>query len=100
MEGYLLENFTDMTPRERRIYVQNAPSIAIPSEIHRRFSETYGGRNNASKQTEDARNLEQAVNQNFDAIKIGLIDSGFTEQSIEAGRESLHALHKKQGWYE
>ncbi|WP_449439975.1 S-type pyocin domain-containing protein [Pseudomonas migulae] len=100
LEGYLLENFTDMTPRERRIYAQNAPSIAIPSEIHRRFSETYGGRNNASKQTEDARNLEQAVNQNFDAIKKGLIDSGFTEQSIEAGRESLHALHKKQGWYE
>ena len=100
MEGYLLENFTDMTPRERRIYVQNAPGIAIPSEIHRRFSETYGGRNNASKQAEDAQNLEQAVNQNFDAIKKGLIDSGFTEQSIEAGRESLHALHKKQGWYE
>ncbi|TWC56499.1 S-type pyocin [Pseudomonas sp. SJZ080] len=100
MEGYLLENFTDMTPRERRIYVQNAPGIAIPSEIHRRFSETYGGRNNASKQAEDAQNFEQAVNQNFDAIKKGLIDSGFTEQSIEAGRESLHALHKKQGWYE
>ncbi|WP_338919019.1 S-type pyocin domain-containing protein [Pseudomonas silesiensis] len=99
LEEYLLENFNDMTPRERRGYVQKAPSIAIPSEIHRKFSETYGGRNSASKRTTDASNLEQAVDKNFDAIKSGLLEAGLDEGSIEAGRERLHALHKKQGWY-
>ena len=45
LEEYLLENFADMTPRERRGYVERAPSIAIPAEVHRKYSETYGGRN-------------------------------------------------------
>ena len=45
LEEYLLENFADMTPRERRGYVERAPSIAISAEVHRKYSETYGGRN-------------------------------------------------------
>jgi hypothetical protein len=99
LEEYLLENFADMTPRERRDYVQRAPSIAIPAEVHRKFSETYGGRNTAIKRSHDASDLKQAVDQNFDAIKIGLLDSGMDEGSIEIGREQLHILHKQQGWY-
>ena len=99
LEEYLLENFADMTPRERRGYTQRAPAIAIPAEVHRKFSETYGGRNTALKRSQDASDLEQAVDQNFDAIKPGLLDSGLDEGSIEIGRERLHALHKQQGWY-
>lgn len=99
LDEFLLENFPDMSPSERRLYVLRAPSIAIPSEVHRKFSETYGGRNTATKRLEDASNLKLAVDQNLDAIKKGLLDSGLDEGSIETGRERLHALHKKQGWY-
>jgi len=99
LEEYLLENFADMTPRERRGYVERAPSIAISAEVHRKYSETYGGRNTTRKRSQDASDLKQAVKQNFDAIKPGLLDSGLDEDPIEIGRERLHALHKQQGGY-
>lgn len=97
LEEYLLENFADMTPSERRGYVERAPSIAIRAEVHRKYSETYGGRNTTRKRSQDASDLKQAVNQNFDAIKLGLLDSGLDEGNIEIGRERLHTLHKQQG---
>lgn len=80
--------------------LQKGPSIAIPSEIHRRFSETYGGRNSKDKQSADAKDLRSAVDRNFDAIKIGLLEMGHEDVQIEASRQKLHELNKQQGWYE
>ncbi|WP_414882340.1 hypothetical protein [Pseudomonas sp. IT-P2] len=58
-----------------------------------------GGRNTSSKQGQDAINIESSVDQNFDAIKTGLLEAGFAEAEVEAGRKKLHGLHKEQGWY-
>jgi hypothetical protein len=99
LELYLRNNFPHMSPRERRNFLQRAPSIAIPFNVHRKFSETYGGRNTSSKQGQDAINIESSVDQNFDAIKTGLLEAGFAEAEVEAGRKKLHGLHKEQGWY-
>ncbi|PTT32200.1 S-type pyocin domain-containing protein [Pseudomonas sp. HMWF021] len=99
LELYLRNNFPHMSPRERRNFLQRAPSIAIPFNVHRKFSETYGGRNTSSKQGQDAINIESSVDQNFDAIKTGLLEAGFAEAEVEAGRKKLHVLHKEQGWY-
>jgi hypothetical protein len=99
LERYILSSFPDTDPRELRDYLHRAPSIAIPSHIHQKFSETYGGRNSSSKQAEDAANLRIAVDKNVDAIKQGLLEHEFSEIDIESARAQLHELHMEQGWY-
>ncbi|WP_425929460.1 S-type pyocin domain-containing protein [Pseudomonas sp. NyZ201] len=90
----------DMPKNQIVDYILNAPSIAIPAEVHKKFSETYGGRNTKAKQLQDSLDPEAAVNSNFDAIKVGLLKHGLLESDIEAAREKLHTLHRLQGWYE
>jgi hypothetical protein len=65
----------------------------------KRQGETYGGRNTKAKQAQDAADLRAAVDNNFDAIKRGLLEEGLSESDIEAAREQLHRLSKEQGWY-
>jgi hypothetical protein len=93
MNGY------DMSPFEIREAIRRAPCIAVPSNVHRTFSETYGGRNSLEKSMNDAADLEVAVNSNLAALKPGLVESGASESDIDAALELLHDLHKKQGWY-
>ncbi len=73
--------------------------VAIPTRVHQKYSETYGGRNIKEKQARDAENLRTAVDSNFDAIKPGLLEEGLPETEIEASRAELHKLHEEQGWY-
>lgn len=44
-----------LTKEEERTLI-NTAAIAIPQEVHRKCSETYGGRNQADKQKIDAMN--------------------------------------------
>ena len=99
LEAMLERNFPDMLKVEIDSYLRRAPSIAIPADVHRKYSETYGGRNTKSKKTLDAADLRTAVDSNFDANKIGLLEQGFSETDIEIARDQLHTLSKKQGWY-
>jgi hypothetical protein len=99
LERYIRSIDPDIEYDTLQDFLQRAPSIAISSEVHRKFSETYAGRNRAPKQREDAANLRAAVDKNFDAIKSGLLESGFDESDIEAARKELHNLHNEQGWY-
>lgn len=100
LKRHILQADPDMHPRKLKGYLARGPSIAIPHEVHRRFSETYAGRNTEEKQTQDATDLRVAVNSNFDAIKVGLLEVGYEEAHIEKAREELHELIKEQGWYE
>jgi len=100
LDFHLRYAFPELGRQERADMVKKAPSVAIPAQVHQKFSETYGGRNNRNKQVEDADNLRRAVDVNFDAIKIGLSQSGFDEVSIEKARSEIHNLHVRQGWYE
>jgi hypothetical protein len=99
LEAYMELKLPEANKRERADILQRTPSIAIPAEVHRRFSETYGGRNHLSKQLNDAADLQFAVDKNFDAIKAGLLEHGFGEKDIEVARLKLHELHIEQGWY-
>jgi hypothetical protein len=74
-------------------------SVAISARVHQKYSETYGGRNTKAKQAQDAADLRAAVDNNFDAIKRGLLEEGLSESDIEAAREQLHRLSKEQGSY-
>lgn len=99
LKAYIHMNHKDMRPFEIRDAIRQAPCIAVPSSVHRKFSETYGGRNSLEKSMNDAADLEAAVNSNLAALKPGLIESGASESDIDTALKSLHELHKKQGWY-
>lgn len=98
LELFLKREFPRMYPREFKRALLKAPSMAIPAEIHRKFSETYGGRNTKAKQVQDSMDLIAGVNSNIDALKPGLLEYGLKESDIEKARGKLHDLFKKQGW--
>lgn len=100
LKGHILRIEPMISTSDLNFYLRRAPSITIPTEVHRKFSETYGGRNTQTKQAEDARNLRTAVDSNLNAIKSGLLEAGFEEAQIEKAREMLHKLNNAQGWYE
>ncbi len=99
LEANLKNTVPNITIREIEHYIRHAPSIAIPARVHRNHSETHSGRNTKAKQALDASNLRAAVDSNFNAIKRGLLEEGFSEFDIEAAREQLHRLSREQGWY-
>lgn len=100
LQRYLVKQDPNIKGIELREIARKGPSIAIPTEVHRRYSETYGGRNTADKQVQDAENLEAAVDSNFDAIKPGLLEYGFTQAEVEIARAKLHEINRLQGWYQ
>ncbi|WP_285339306.1 T6SS effector antibacterial DNase [Vibrio parahaemolyticus] len=73
--------------------------IAIPSQVHQKCSETYGGRNRTEKQQLDAENLEKAVDNNFDTIEACLKAEGYSQNELEQARQEIHRLNKQNGWY-
>ena len=79
--------------------LNSAAGIAIPSRVHQKFSETYGGRNSQAQQNLDSSDLRGAADRNFNAIKIGLLEEGFTELEIENARQELHAHNVSKGLY-
>jgi hypothetical protein len=74
-------------------------SIAIPAQVHQRYSETYGGRNTKVKQLLDAGNLRSAVDSNYDVIRPYLIEEGFVTGDLEEALAKMHEINQKQGWY-
>ncbi|WP_380182481.1 S-type pyocin domain-containing protein [Kalamiella sp. sgz302252] len=74
-------------------------AIIIPKDVHRKISETYGGRNNLGQITQDALNLRDALDRNFDAIKSMLKEHGVSEEQLEAARSEMHQLNTGQGLY-
>nr|WP_306310117.1 S-type pyocin domain-containing protein [Vibrio sp. B172a] len=88
-----------LTREQERTLINSAAAIAIPQEVHRKCSETYGGRNKKEKQHADAMDIKSAVDSNFDAIKSCLQEQGYSEQELENARTKLHDINKNNGWY-
>lgn len=99
VESFLRSKFPDYSSKKIKKILDYAPAMAIPREIHQKFSETYGGRNSKERIALDASNLENAVNSNINALKPALLDYGMREIEIEIARENLHRLAKTQGLY-
>jgi hypothetical protein len=62
-----------LTPAEIKAVVDNAPTIAIPAQLHQKHSETYGGRQHQSvdgvkRPARDASDLQRAAKENTDKI--------------------------------
>ncbi|WP_080290850.1 S-type pyocin domain-containing protein [Pseudomonas syringae] len=100
LKRHIMSQIPDLDPRDINSYLRKGPSVAIPAEIHKNFSETSRGKNTIAKQVADALDLKHAIDSNFDAIKKGLLEAGFHEVDIEKARDEIHALNKEQGWIE
>lgn len=74
-------------------------AVVIPKEVHQKISQTYGGRNNSDQIAMDAKNLRNALDLNFDAIKPTLKEYGVTEEQLETARAKMHKLNAEQGLY-
>ncbi|MDM2894675.1 S-type pyocin domain-containing protein [Citrobacter sp. Cpo030] len=90
--------------------VDKVAAVAIPKAVHQKCSETYGGRNNRQVNTEsgetmtqkelDARELESAVNANWDANAECLRNEyGVSDEKIEEIRARLHESNRLTGLY-
>ncbi|MCC4104763.1 S-type pyocin domain-containing protein, partial [Serratia ureilytica] len=74
-------------------------AVVIPKGVHQKISQTYGGRNNSDQIAMDAKNLRNALDLNFDAIKPTLKEYGVTEEQLETARAKMHKLNAEQGLY-
>jgi len=64
-------------------------TIAIPNDIHRTNSETYGGRNTYTRQVRDANDLAAAARSNISAIQAALAGTDCAEAYNAAAEQIL-----------
>jgi len=83
-------------------------SIAIPKEVHRKYSETYGVRNNRwvefddetrlRRKELDAKNLREAVDQNWSANRECLEDEGYDSELLDEKLDKIHELNEAKDY--
>jgi hypothetical protein len=91
--------YSDLSPKQLDKLSKNVAAIVIPKEVHRKISETYGGRNNSQQIEEDSWELKSAVDRNFEAIRPVLKEYGATDIELEEAKIKMHQINRKQGLY-
>lgn len=89
----------ELGPKELNKLSKRVAAISVPTGVHQKNSETYGGRNTPQKIEEDSNDLHSAVDSNFDAEKQALKEYGATEEQLEKARAKLHQLNESVGLY-
>ncbi|MDM3469346.1 S-type pyocin domain-containing protein, partial [Citrobacter sp. Cb041] len=89
--------------------VDKAAAVVIPKAVHKKYSKTYGGRNNQNVEMEngevltqkdlDASSLEGAVNANWDTnAKCLKSEYGMSDEKSESIRARLYELNRQTGY--
>lgn len=99
VKAYLKRLYPDLRKDKLEKMAKEVAAIIIPTEIHQKISETYGGRNSADNIELDSQDLRGALDRNFDAIKPQLKEHGVTEEQLELARDKMHKLNEEQGLY-
>jgi hypothetical protein len=71
------------------MHIKNAGAIAIPSDVHRNLSETFGGRNSEKKSTIDALNLLEAIHNNTQKYNEYFTENGISIEDIQKKLEAF-----------
>ena len=95
IKRFLRVNYPDLQLYEIYQILRRAPAVVIPTEVHRKRSETYGGRNTKAKQARDAEDPFEAINSNVEALKQGLLEYGVSLERVEEVKLELTDLLKK-----
>ncbi|PNF09492.1 S-type Pyocin domain-containing protein [Enterobacter cancerogenus] len=97
---YYQRLYPDADEKELEMLAKEVAAIVIPKGVHRKISETYGGRNREpGKVDRDSRDLRATADRNFDVIKPALKESGITEEKLEAARAKIHELNESVELY-
>ena len=107
---YLINKYPEAEKDDIKKLLGKVAVVSIPIDVHRDCSETFGGRNNSRIETEngetiskkelDARDLEFAVDSNWNANAKCLKERyGISDEKIEEVRAKLHDLNRRVGLY-
>ncbi|HHR5848535.1 TPA: S-type pyocin domain-containing protein [Providencia alcalifaciens] len=106
---YLIKKYPDISKEKLDIMLGQVASIAIPKEVHRKCSETYGGRNNSwvdlddgsslRRKVFDAQNLREAVERNWAANRECLENEGYDNKLLDDKLDKIHELNEAKGLY-
>lgn len=97
---YYQRLYPDADEKELELLAKEVAAVVIPKSVHRKISETYGGRNReAGRVDRDSRDLRAAADRNFDVIKPVLKESGITEEKLEVARAKIHELNESVELY-
>ncbi|MBA8324864.1 S-type pyocin domain-containing protein [Klebsiella pneumoniae] len=107
---YLINKYPEAEKDDIKKLLGKVAVVSIPIDVHRDCSETFGGRNNSRIETEngetiskkelDARDLEFAVDSNWNANAKCLKERyGISDEKIEEVRAKLHGLNRRVGLY-
>lgn len=99
VEQFLMDKYPGLDQKLIRKMADRVAAIVVPKEVHQKISQTYGGRNIPDQIAGDAKNLRNALDRNFDAIKPALKEYGATEEQLESARAMMHKLNTEQGLY-
>lgn len=106
---YLEDKYPLMGDEEIKLLLGQVASIAIPKEVHRKCSETYGGKNRSWVDMEDgsllrrkeldAKNLWEAVERNWEANRECLEEEGYDSKLLDEKLDKIHELNEAKGLY-
>jgi len=105
----LEDKYPLMGDEEIKLLLGQVASIAIPKEVHRKCSETYGGKNRSWVDMEDgsllrrkeldAKNLREAVERNWEANRECLEEEGYDSKLLDEKLDKIHELNEAKGLY-
>jgi len=89
-----------LTPSEYRQLRDCTTCVAIPEDVHRSASRTYGGRNAADRIQVDSKNSSQAAQLDADALRQSLVDKGYTPEQVDAAFNQRDLRNSQDGRYQ
>lgn len=88
-----------ISEKDLRKILDRGAAIAIPREVHQKYSETYGGRNTKEKSNLDGTDLRTAVLSNLNALRLGILEAGVSADQLPTITEALHEINQQLGFY-
>lgn len=84
-----------LTRAEAKAVYDAGASMAIPENVHREFSRTYGGRNTADQIALDSKNGRRAAALDQVRLRQALVDKGFDADAVDAAFKLRDRLNEK-----
>lgn len=98
VEQYLEREYPEFDPDQIKALSGKVAAIIVPTEIHRKISATYGGRNRTQKGN-DSYDLRTAADKDFDTEIPALKEHGATDIQLQEARAKIHKINNELGLY-
>lgn len=99
VKAYYKRKHPELGPKELKKLSKRVAAVAVPTSIHQKSSETYGGRNTPARIATDSYDLRSAADRNFDAEIESLKKYDVTKEKLEEARAKLHQINESVGLY-